>query len=839
MCLITTKFTKRALNKKIHWGETRVKKKWSLTTYLAFCLFKHSIWRRGGDQSNAYKWKGAGIPKPVLKPTVDPNKKVRIIVELKSAPSITYATKKGVKFSELSLSTKKSLEQTALDKQNDVKNEISKKDVSASYINSFTTVVNGFSAEVKYKDIDQIKQIQDVQKVYIANEYKRPTEKPEMKYSKELVQAQEAWKSSGYKGEGMVVGIIDTGIDSTHRDMVLSKDTKPKLTPDKVSQIVSTNKLPGKYYTSKVPYGYNYMDHNSEIRDLGAGATMHGMHVSGIVAANGDEDNGGIKGIAPEAQLLALKVFSNNQENSSTYGDIYVKALDDAIKLGADVINMSLGSSAGFVAPDDPEQQAVTRAVDNGVLMSISAGNDAFFGDNQSVLGENPDYGVSASPGLSTDSIDVASYENSFMDMDDLQYDAGGDTGTAVYMSAGSANPNDFVQKSFKVVAAGLGTPEDFKGKDFTGKFALVQRGYINFVDKALNAQAAGAEGVIVYNNADGFINMATDPKITIPQLFMQKVDGDKLRAALDGGKDVTITFNGEKQKTANPNAGKMSDFSSWGLTPDLDFKPDITAPGGEILSTLNNNSYGVMSGTSMAAPHVSGGAAIVLERVDKEFNLKNRDRVQRAKNLLMNTAKPVLFDGTFVSPRRQGSGLMQINNALTTPAIVTNTTTNEAKVALKQINGNTATFQLKAQNFSDKAVKYEVQANAQTDNPADGQGATVVHPNTDAAKDLGGIATVNGSDKTTIEIPAKGTVTFSVTVDLTSVDKELASKFVNGYWVEGFVTLKDPTDTNPDLHVPYSGFKGEWDKAPILDKPNWDADTFYGLTGLGTSVGL
>src|SRR5699024_3149778 len=125
---------------------------------------------------------------------------------------------------------------------------------------------------------------------------------------------------------------------------------------------------------------------------------------------------------------------------------------------------------------------------------------------------------------------------------------------------------------------------------------------------------------------------------------------------------------------------------------PNLDFKPEITAPGGQILSTLNNDKYGLMSGTSMAAPHVSGGGALVLEYVDEEFGLVDAERVLQAKNIMMNTGKLVEFGDAPVSPRRQGSGLMQLHKALSTPVIVTEAKTNEAKVALKEITGNEVT---------------------------------------------------------------------------------------------------------------------------------------------------
>ena len=777
--------------------------------------------------------------KEKLKETVDPEEELRVIVEMEEEAPILKATRLGIKYENMKKTERKKLEKAAKAKQNAVKDTMKSKDVSAKFLQEFTSVVNGFSAEVKQKDIETIEELPEVKSVHIVNEYDRPIAEPEMKYSKELVEAQKAWRDYGFKGEGMVVGIIDTGIDPTHRDMVLTDNETGKLTEDLVNETIEGKGLPGQFYSEKVPYGYNYMDENDEIREIHSEASYHGMHVAGTVGANGDEDNGGILGIAPEAQLLALKVFGNDPEMQSTYGDIYIKAIDDAIKLGVDVLNMSLGSTAGFVDPESPEQQAVSRAVDNGVLMSISAGNSALFADGFFYpYASNPDYGVSGSPGVSYESLQVASYENSFMQVDALEYTIDDETTTGAFLSAGNVHPNDEGQKTYELIDGGLGYPEDFEGQEVEGKYALIQRGELAFTDKALNAQAAGAEGVIIYNNTDGVVNMATDPAITIPQLFMLKGDGDRLSAAIQNGQAVSIEFTGESTNIDNPEAGKMSAFSSWGLTPNLDFKPEITAPGGQILSTLNDDQYGLMSGTSMAAPHVSGGGALVLERVDQEFGYDDADRVNLTKNLMMNTSKQIEFDGALVSPRRQGAGLMQLHAALSTPVVVTESETNEAKVALKEVTGNEVTFELTAENFTDEAVTYDVEANVQTDTPVDGGGVLVTAPNMFGAYDLGDLATVNGESISTIEVPANGTAKINVSIDVSEVDASLTEIFTNGYWLEGFVTLTDPTDTNPELTVPYVGFKGDWDRAPIFDTPMWEADTFYGTTGVVTSLG-
>lgn len=783
--------------------------------------------------------------------------KVRVIVEVEGEPAITYATKQGKKYNELSSSVKEKLQNDILKEQNAVKSKIAAKAVKMQYKQNFTTAVNGFSGIVEYGQVAALRSVEGVTKVTIANEYQRPETTPEMKYSKDIVQAQNTWDEYGVKGEGMVVAVVDTGIDPSHKDMVLTDATKAEFTKAEVEALVTEKTLNGKFYTEKVPYGYNYYDENSEILDIGPDASMHGMHVAGTVGANGNEAEGGIKGVAPEAQLLAMKVFGNDPEMPSTWSDIIIKAIDDSIAMGADVVNMSLGSTGAFVLPDDPEQLAVQRGIDNGVLMSISAGNSNHFGDGYfNPLTANPDKGVVGSPGLSTNSLQVASLENSFIDMFAATYSFGETTAKAPFLSASSVDPT--LNQTYEILDAGIGLPEQFVG-DFTGKYALIQRGTLDFVTKALNAQAAGAAGVIVYNNVDGYVSMASSPEIKIPQLFMLKTDGLLLKSQLAAGTPVTIEFKGDQVTANNPTANQMSSFTSWGVTPNLDFKPEITAPGGNILSTLNNNQYGTMSGTSMAAPHVAGGSALVLQRVEKDFpSLTGAAKVNMAKNILMNTSKVVEDKGTYnaaythnsYSPRRQGAGLMQLHSALSTPVVVTNEATNEAKVALKEIKGNKATFTLKAQNFSNEAVTYNVNGNVLTDLNVNGvdqlesQGIYKAGTISEASPWVGEYPISFSTDQLTV--PANGSASVTVTVDLENTidwyyNAPLEELFENGYFVEGFVTLTDVNDAHPAVNVPYVGFNGDWNKAPIVDPSVYDENidaSYYGWTGMVTSAG-
>ncbi|KHE68902.1 S8 family serine peptidase, partial [Halobacillus sp. BBL2006] len=797
--------------------------------------------------------------------TYEKDEEVRVIVELKDKPVIYSAQSLGKSYSELSESNKEKLRKAALDAQSEVKQSINQKSIAMDFKESFTTVLNGFSGTVKYGSIKMIEKLDNVGKVHITHEYERPTEDPEMLYSKELVNAQKTWQDYGYKGEGMTVAVIDTGIDPDHRDMILSDETDPELSKEEVNALTGEDGLKGKYFTEKVPYGHNYADDNNTVLDLGPDASEHGMHVSGTVGANGDEDNGGIKGVAPEAQILGMKVFGNDPEMPSTYGDIYIKALDDAIVLGADVINMSLGSTAGFVNEDDPEQRAIANAVDNGVMMSISAGNSARLGEGfYPTYAQDPDYGVVGAPGITPESLQVAAFENSYLNLSAFNPKVDGeDMDPIPFLSASSVSP-DTLEGYQEVVYAGLGrvpgdstaSPEanDFEGVDVEGKIALISRGETPFVTKTLNAQERGAVGVIIYNNVDGYISMATSGEIKIPQLSISKEDGVMLAEKLQNDQKVEIAFEGEEVKTKNPEAGKMSSFTSWGVTPNLNFKPEITAPGGNILSTLQDDEYGMMSGTSMAAPHVSGGSALVLQRVDEEFKATGAERVGIAKNILMNTSVPQVDkgtdneDGLYYSPRRMGAGLMDLYAAMETPVMATEKETGVGKVALKEM-GDKESFTLELENVSDENAVYNVKGSVQTDLVDIFEFGTFNFAEANPIYKKGtkefpiDITSPNGSEVEgdyQVVVPANSTVEVNVSLDLENVVdgyKGLSPEklFENGHFVEGFVSFTDPNDTNPELNVPYVGFHGKWDQARNVDATIYEdpSKIFYGETAL------
>lgn len=747
--------------------------------------------------------------------TINPDDNVRVIVEVTGKPVSEITSGKSI-----SISQKTTLEAQVDKTQKPVKDEVQKfGNIRHTYKNLF----NGFSAVVKYKDIDTIREMSGVQNVSVATLYT-----PDINNATSLTNVPAVWNDLNYKGEGTVVAVVDTGIDVNHKDMKLSSSTTPKLTEATVKSLGG----PGKYYTEKVPYGYNFADMNDTIIDTTS--SMHGMHVSGIIGANATDEevanNTGVKGVAPEAQLLAMKVFSNNPYFASAYNDDIAAAIEDSVKHEADVINMSLGSTAGYVNANDIVQKAIKNATDLGTVVVVSAGNSYYSTSSYyNPYSLDTDLGVVGEPGLCPDALEVASYENSKMILPAFDYNTGSASDLIGYTTS-EVDPVGVFSGSYQLVDCGLGRVgkiNDFAGKDLNGKIALIQRGVITFVEKKQNAQAAGAAGVIVYNNNndDSYINMATDTSVTIPSIFISCTDGKKL---LDNIGNVTVSFNNKIKVVANSNAGMMSDFTSWGTTPDLGFKPEVTAPGGQIYSTVNNNKYETMSGTSMAAPHTSGAEALVVQYLKKANpNLAGRSLVNMAKTLLTNSAEPQIDPNTDDAKlpylaRCEGAGLIKVDKAIKTKAYVTDENGNAA-IALKEI-GDSKVFNLVITNFGDKDLTFKVSDKYGVLTNIVDSGFIVP---TAVKLDGAGLTFDNVNDNSEVTVLKGGSTIVKVTLNVPPAD--------NNIFVEGFITLESSDNTT--LGIPYIGFHGKWsgDNGPrMFDAPVWDtANSYFGETML------
>lgn len=723
--------------------------------------------------------------------------------------------------------------------QKSIQNEISKNVLDGEkleVLHSYTTVENGFAAVVPYGKLEEIRQLPGVAAAYAAPVFKVAPDMPTT-----MTELGGLENTSGYQGEGMVIAIVDSGLEISH-PLFRQAPTTPALMKKDIETVLARKNLKAEekksgitasqvYKTAKVPFAFDYADNDLDVAPNGAGD--HGTHVAGIAAANAGVV-ADVVGVAPQAQILAMKVFSSSGSNGATWDDI-LAAADDAVALGADVINMSLGSTCGFSTPEGEEgvAEVLENIASSGVMLSISAGNEysAALGTRIGkghALTQNPDYGTVASPSSYSEPLSIASVEKA-------------DSIDSCYLTVGERKVafNDTVEDktvenvkddspSFRslagkeleyVVVPNAGETTDYDGLNVKDKIALVSRGSVEYNVKKNAAKEAGAIGILVYNNEPGMLYMQLD-NYDLPSAFISQADGKALAAVAEGNRKLTVSVS--YGKVDNPTSGEMSDFSSWGVTPELTLKPDLTAPGGNIKSATTGGGYTTKSGTSMSAPFVSGAMALVKQYVEqKNYASTETKKANLVSNLLMSTADLVMAGAAPYSPRKQGAGSVNIAAATSTKAYLTAVGGGRPKVELGDDANKTGehTIKFEVHNLSDKPLTYAVGGYVQTDakEVTKKLGDKDVEQVTELPYKL---STQIAAQE--ITVPASGTVTVTVPVSLNQPDRGYMDSFANGTYIEGFVTLTPESDTQPALSIPYMGFYGDWTQAPIIDATDY-----------------
>lgn len=652
----------------------------------------------------------------------------------------------------------------------------------------FGMLLKGFSAWVETSDIPTLEAQPGVASVKPVRAYKPVDD------DANLATGATAARKTGLDGRGTVVSIVDTGIDIKHQDMRLDAEGK-----------AGAKLKAADGFTDKVPYGYNFADRNTNVKDTTA--SQHGMHVAGIVAANGGADadavtNGRVNGAAPEAQLLAMKVFSNDPAKSgSAYTDDIVAAIEESVRRGVDVINMSLGSADGVDSADQGEALAIANAQHAGVQVVVAAGNDGLStsaqGNEVDALGLL-DNGALGSPAAAPAAWSVASINNVHKVVTAAKATWEGGSAEVGYQQ--QAGPADF--ETHTLVAAGIGKPDQVPA-EVKGNWALIERGEISFADKVKNAVAKGATGVIIFNNAGGgndIPGMAGIEGSTVPVSGMGHDDGQKLADVMKSGKEVSIQLTKSNKLVDNPDPLLASSFTSWGATPDLNFKPEIAGIGGSVYSTLNDNKYGVMSGTSMATPNVAGLSALMLQSLRKTNPGLSRVAADSTlRTAMSNTAEILKYSsGVPLAPRQTGAGLAQVDRATKTRVLAT--VDGKPNAALKEVN-SARKVNVTLTNLGDKPQTFTT---SQT---------CVVNEDHSGNKPLTSCSTGEkaAAETNTVTVPAHGTAKVAWTVTPKSGD---------AHWIEGWFKFSSTDPSQPDLTLPYMGFVGDWNAENIIDTP-------------------
>lgn len=609
---------------------------------------------------------------------------------------------------------------------------------------NLTLVANMISANVEYGKIEQIKQLPGVADVVLEQQYEpaasENTVQPNMEISTGMTGTTAAW-STGYTGAGMRIAIIDTGLDTSHQsfdngayeyaleqnaarakesveaykaslDLLDADEINEKLSLLHIKEGVSAADL---YRTEKVAYGYCYIDKDLDVTHETDTEGEHGSHVAGIAAANRylPDGNGGyvsaldsvhMHGAAPDAQVLVMKVFG---DEGGAYDSDYTAAIEDAIVLGADTINLSLGSASP--GPSKARTEAYQKIFDDlenaSSVVTVSSGNAGYWAKNADPIGYLYSDGVSmqtdGQPGSYANSLTVASVDND------------GFIGNYLLIGQDPIAPSETTGFTNKPISTIVGEHEFvFFSEDATkyavdaagnnlllayadavkDKIVFVSRGQSSFYQKHDAAAAAGALACVVYNNQSGSINMdLSSSTATIPCVSITQDDGELVRTqaepvyAEDGTTVLYYTgkieVRGKEPVRFNRDYKTISEFSSWGVPGDLTLKPEIAAPGGNIysLNGLHNSTsgmqgghqdYELMSGTSMAAPQIAGIGALVKQYIESK-GLSRSDLTDRAlaQSIMMSTAEPVVNNenDAYYPVIQQGAGM--VNAAAATSA--------------------------------------------------------------------------------------------------------------------------------------------------------------------------
>lgn len=772
---------------------------------------------------------------------------------------------------------------------------------SFKVVKQWNTVVNAVAVNIPYGMLKEIRKIDGVKSAYVEHTYDLPEPvknsvveegKETYSYSYDMVGVEEAWKK-GYTGKGLLVAVLDTGLDiktNNYLDVVReheaftedsfysgnptdgNNDWDLRYTKDSIKEFLNSNQINSNtdqngdhliedkiaaYKNVKIPYACDYSEGDFNVFPT----SNHGTHVAGTISGFTSTEEGEIKfsGISPDAQMLIMKVFPDVGEGARE--SFIVNALEDSLKLGADVINLSLGSDNGFADDDTIQNGMYDRINSAGVVIMTAAGNSAKSSESNNYGGNNitsnPDESMISAPAVYDGNLAVASIDNTISVQSYLTWDDKEGIEHKVYFKDpwAVAMKADFTDGEYPIYSVGgVGNNEDYAKVGFNngyndGKtgFALVKRGEISFVDKINNAlsfsgvnsqgEKYGVIGVIIYDNnpeSTELISMGAEGT-SLDSAFISGKDGAELVKALEDGQEIKIRVSKEDDTIDNKTAGEMSSFSSWGAGQGLELKPEITAPGGNIWSSIvdathrsNENykgSYGMMSGTSMATPHMTGIGSLVRQYVlnNSAFKGISTEEVGNVVNsLLVSTAVPQKDEnGVYHSPRRQGAGLVNLASAVSTPAYVTVDGKNVGKLELGDDPNKDGVLDISfnLNNISNNKLSYNAEV-------------VLMRPATGAIDSLWGERNVIQDNEVVIKtvslgeisVEAENSTSFSKSISLSDGEKaKLDELFENGIYVEGYVILTDSKETgNPRIGLPIISYYGDWSKSPIFDSSLW-----------------
>ncbi|WP_233188056.1 S8 family serine peptidase, partial [Actinomyces qiguomingii] len=638
---------------------------------------------------------------------------------------------------------------------------------------------------------------------------------PQMSTALDLTGAGIVQSELGYTGEGIKIGIIDSGVDYDHTEFGGTG------TPG-----VPTTEGDGStaFPNAKVVAGYDFVGNSYGDPAVAAQAPQisyrpmpdpypddcrgHGTHVAGIAAGSGGAGAEAVTGVAPDSQIGAYRVFGCE---GSSDAEVMAAAMQRAAADGMDIINLSISADYMLVTNYPITSSAETLA-NQGVVVTASQGN----------AGENGVWSMGAPAAgehiLAAGSIDNTIALGHYLT---VSSETAGSEGRFLYAVAegttASVQRDNNVQ--YPLVASGdlaadggdevtdaslLCQPADADA--FAGRIVMVRRGGCGFDVKAANAEAAGAVGIVFDNSLPGRLGVsligADGRSASIPAVAIDQESGDAIRAQL--AEDSQLTFAEEPAEFNLSTGGQVSSFSAWGLNSDLGLKPDVVAPGGSIWSTwtLEQGGYRSSSGTSMSAPYLAGATALIMQAHPEIRESEGTGPTDAVAWRLRSTATPLAWSGSedtgvFEPVARQGAGLINVDAAIQATTSTSNSVLNLGE-SEHYPQGNTQEVTLT--NLANTPVTYTL---SHTD------AVTVTGPASAPQRGTATPATVS-TDGTTVTVPAGGTAAVSVTI---TAPADAADGDLYGGWV---VATPVDADSEP-IRIPYSGVAGNLAAAQVF----------------------
>ena len=746
-----------------------------------------------------------------------------------------------------------------------------------------------------------------------------------------------AWQA-GYTGAGKVVGVFDSSIRYTHKlfsymdpevktageaGLLSNYKTKENLLEvikanqstlnlfvqgwgswfhgfDKTgfSEEVQQDILNGDfYYNSKVPFSVDYACGDLDAWD--GDSSSHGTHVSGIVAGNGGEgydEVSGVKGAAYDAQIMFFKVFDENDDFGQESDEAVFAALDDAVTLGVNAFNLSLGIPNGFTTMNTYAQagyqQAYNRAHASGITINVSAGNDARDSHPGALVNGYTTLLPNSSAGGFSGSLyapmTIASaqgtgyaYINNYTNTTAVAVNKDNESVNTITISdLYRPGLGTVLTGTYELVDCGDGSSIT---QDLTGKVALVKRvyGYIPYDKEGIiaaqeNAYKAGAEAVyMTFDYYSDYFDISGlwsgENGESIPVFAGTATSSDvynALATAITNG-TVNVTFSSEDKSetiTRKYNDNGPAGSTSWGVSESMNLKPDVMAPGGNIWSAgaASDTALSSKSGTSMASPNAEGLFILAQQYVDDNldtFGVKTgtHEYVELINQLVASTAvayqpfvssSDLTRQNLYFSPRRQGAGMVNIENVMNSLVLLHNDTqfnpvtgdSPRTKVQLGDKLDTNFDITFTMDNYDSVAKTFDVLACLQTDNTTESDGRTIIAPVNTYGSDIDAIedsvmkvtavsngTIVSASDNinrynndasvTKISVPANSSTKITVNVTLNEETmKAYDEKYPNGMFLEGFVFFDNVDSDYETLSIPYLGFRGDWNAAPIFD---------------------